>query len=391
MRHFANCAGRIPRAKRFARVAAARKHTIVCETLSDEASPSRGKYFNITVHEPVGVVAAITPWNSPLTMAAQKLAPALAAGNAVILKPAEHTSIVTLELGRLCTEAGLPVGLLSVLPGGTEVGRQLVENSDINLISFTGGTETGRTIAGVAARRLVPTILELGGKSPNIVFADADLNTAARAVAKGIFEGSGQSCVAGSRLFVENKIADRFRELLLTATRELTVGNPQSDHTRIGPLVSKEHRARIERYMALAKSEGGRILFGGERPGTPELAKGFYFLPTIVDGLDNAAQTVQEEIFGPVLCCMPFENEDELIEQANDSVYGLACGIWTSDYARAWRIARAVQAGTVWINTYKELSIANPFGGFKQSGIGREKGIEGLRSYQLSKSILFGI
>jgi len=363
----------------------------LCETLEGGLPPPRGNHLGLTVHEPVGVVAAITPWNSPLTMAAQKVAPALAAGNAVVLKPAEQSAFVITELGRLCCEAGLPPGLLSVLPGTADTGRQLVANRGIGLISFTGGTATGRSIAAAAGQRLIPALMELGGKSPHIVFPDADMDRAAAAVASGIFGGAGQSCVAGSRLFVHESIAAAFRQRLLEVTAGLTVGIPTSAETQVGPLVSTGHRAVVEAFVDLAVAEGGRILAGGSRPAAAEFANGSYFLPTVIDGLDNSARAVREEIFGPVLAILTFRDEDDLVEQANDSDYGLACGIWTADYRRAWRIARAIDAGTVWINSYKILSIANPFGGFHASGLGREKGIEGLRSYQASKSIFFGL
>lgn len=363
----------------------------VCETMQDEMPPARGAFFGMTVYEPVGVVAALTPWNSPLTMAAQKIAPALAAGNAIVLKPAETTSLVSLALGRCCVDAGLPAGLLSVLPGGRAVGEALVDHEHVGCISFTGGTATGQAIAKVAAERLIPTVLELGGKSPQIVFADADLDAAAKSVASGIFSGTGQSCVAGSRLFVEAAAYDTLRDRLVAEAEAIAVGPPTDAATDIGPLASFSHRERIERYVEIGRSEGAHIVTGGARPEGAGFAAGAYYLPTILDGIDNTARVAQEEIFGPVLCMMRFEDEADLIAQANDSVYGLACGIWTADYRRAWRVARAVEAGTVWINTYKQLSIAMPFGGFKMSGLGREKGLQGLRIYQQPKSIYWGL
>ncbi len=363
----------------------------VCESLGEEMPPARGDYFNITVHEPLGVVAALTPWNSPLTMAAQKIAPALAAGNAVVLKPAESTSLVTLALADCCVAAGLPEGLLSVLLGGREVGEGLVSHPRVDCISFTGGTETGQAIARNVADRLIPLILELGGKSPHIVFADADLPAAAKAVASGIFGGTGQSCVAGSRLFVEASAEDEFRELLIAEAEKMVVAPPDTPEAVIGPLASFAQRDRVESYVELGLEEGARVSFGGKRPEGPKYAEGAYYLPTILEGLNNRARVAQEEIFGPVLCMIPFTDEQDLVAQANDSAYGLASGIWTGDYKRAWRVARGLEAGTVWINTYKQLSIAAPFGGFKLSGLGREKGIQGVRSYQQSKSIYWGL
>lgn len=364
-----------------------RYYAAVCECSEEAMPPARGDYFTMQVYEPVGVVAALTPWNSPLTMGAQKIAPALAAGNAVVLKAAETTSFVTLALGQCVVAAGLPAGLLSVIAGGRETAVALVEDPGIGLISFTGGTATGQSIARGAADRLVPLILELGGKSPHIVFADADLRAAAKAVAGGIFGGTGQSCVAGSRLFVEASVADEFRALLTEAASAMTLGPPSDPESVIGPLSSFAHRDRVEAFVAAGVAAGGEVLFGGQRPEGDTYADGAYFQPTIIGGLDNSAEIAQEEIFGPVLCFMTFEDEAALVAAANDSAYGLAAGIWTESYRRAWRVARALEAGTVWINTYKQLSIAAPFGGFKLSGQGREKGLQGMRAYQQMKSI----
>ncbi|NNM74914.1 aldehyde dehydrogenase [Enterovirga aerilata] len=364
----------------------------VCETLGSDVTPPRGDYLSLTMYEPVGVVAAITPWNSPLTMEAQKVAPALAAGNAVIVKPSEVTPTAAIEVAAIALEAGLPPGLLNVLTGtGRDTGMPLVRHPGVRMISFTGGTETGRAIAKLAAERLIPVALELGGKSPNIVFGDADLEAAVDGVIGGIFEGSGQSCVAGSRLFVQREVADRVLSLLKERTAALRVGMPTDPASQMGPLASFPHRERVEGYVASAIGEGGEILVGGRRPNGGALDGGAYYLPTVITGLSNSARACREEIFGPVLCVLPFDDEDDLIEQANDSAYGLACGIWTADYRRALRVAGAVEAGTVWVNTYKQLSISTPFGGFKDSGIGREKGISGMRLYQQAKSIYLGL
>ncbi len=363
-----------------------------CETLESEVTPPRGKYLSLSIHEPYGVVAAITPWNSPLTMEAQKVAPALAAGNAVVLKPSEITSSPALELGRIALEAGLPRGVLNVLPGsGALTGAALVAHPGVKMVSFTGGTESGRRIAATAAAKLMPVALELGGKSPHIVFADADLDRAVEAVAGGIFEGSGQSCVAGSRLFVERRVLDRVLDALLKVAQGITVDLPDAPTAKMGPIASFPHRERIERMVQDARGGGARVLFGGERPGESRLAAGAFYLPTVIADVDNRSDIAQQEIFGPVLCVLPFDDEADLVAQANDSAYGLAAGIWTADYRRAWRIARALEAGTVWINTYKQLSISTPFGGYKQSGLGREKGLGGLRLYQQTKSIFLGL
>jgi betaine-aldehyde dehydrogenase len=368
-----------------------RYYAAVCEVMGSEVTPPRGPYLSLVAYEPFGVVAAITPWNSPLTMEAQKVAPALAAGNAVILKPSETTPTTALELAALVRDAGLPPGLCNVLPGRGDVGAALVDHPGVRMVSFTGGTATGRAVATAAAARVIPVALELGGKSPHVVFADADLDRAVEAVSTGIFEGSGQSCVAGSRLFVERAVYDEVLERVVARARSLRVGLPDVPGTEMGPLASFAHRDRIEAVVARATDEGGALLAGARRPGSDDLAAGAFFEPTVIAGLDNSTRTCQEEIFGPVLCALPFDGEDDVVAQANDSVYGLACGIWTGDFERAWRVARALDAGSVWVNTYKQLSISTPFGGFKESGVGREKGVAGLRLYQQSKSIYLGL
>jgi betaine-aldehyde dehydrogenase len=369
-----------------------RYYASVCETLGSELTPPRGNYLSMTVHEPYGVVVAITPWNSPMTMEAQKVAPALAAGNAVILKPSELTPSPALELGRIALEAGLPAGVLNVLPGtGASTGAALVEHPGVKMVSFTGGTESGRRIALVAARKLMPIALELGGKSPHILFADADIDAAVQAVAGGIFEGSGQSCVAGSRLFVQRAIYQQVVDQVLSIAKSLRVDLPDTQGAQMGPIASFPHRDRIETIVARARNAGAVVLCGGARPQIEHLARGAYYSPTVIAGMDNRAEIAQQEIFGPVLCALPFEDEDDLIAQANDSVYGLAAGVWSRDFPRAWRVARRLEAGTVWINTYKQLSIATPFGGFKDSGLGREKGINGMRLYLQTKGIYVGL
>ena len=346
----------------------------------------RGDYLTASVHEPLGVVAAITPWNSPIASDAQKVAPALAAGNAVLLKPSSWSPLVSLELARIVEEAGLPKGLLSVLPGsGREVGNLLVEHPGIDKLSFTGGTVTGRRLAHVAAEKLMPVSLELGGKSPTIVFDDCDQDLAIAGVLFGIFSSSGQSCIAGSRLFVQDSIYDAFVQRLVGATRALRVGHPFEAETQVSSLVHPDHRDSVEAYVQLARDEGGKVLAGGARP--KGLSEDAYYEPTIIAGLGNEARVCREEIFGPVLVVMPFRDEADVVAMSNDSEYGLACGLWTRDHPRAWRVARAIRAGTVWINTYKQFSISTPFGGDGASGMGREKGRAGLRAYQRQKSI----
>ncbi|ART56578.1 aldehyde dehydrogenase [Acidovorax carolinensis] len=369
-----------------------RYYGAVCETTGSEVTPARGDYVSMTAYEPYGVVAAITPWNSPLTMEAQKIAPALAAGNAVILKPSEVTPSTGLAVARIALKAGLPPGILNVLTGtGLDVGAALVSHPLVRMVSFTGGTESGRRIAEVAARKLMPVALELGGKSPHILFEDADIDAAVAAVADGIFEGSGQSCVAGSRLFVQKSIHDVVVKKLVERARSLRVDLPDAPGAEMGPLATFAQRDKVEGMVDEARAAGAVILAGGARPSAPQLCNGAYYLPTIIGGIDNNAAIAQNEIFGPVLCVLPFETEEDLIAQANGTAFGLASGVWTANYKRAWRVARALEAGTVWINTYKQLSVATPFGGFKDSGIGREKGISGMRLYQQPKGIYFGM
>lgn len=369
-----------------------RYYASVCETSGSEVTPSRGDYLSMTAYEPYGVVVAITPWNSPLTMEAQKVAPALAAGNAVILKPSEVTPSGALLLGEIALAAGLPKGVLNVLTGdGLTTGTALVTHPDVRMVSFTGGTSTGRAIAAIAAQRLMPVALELGGKSPHIIFNDANIDAAVNGVVDGIFEGSGQSCVAGSRLFLQRGIYEKAVDKLVEKAGAIRAGMPDDAASHIGPLAGFNHRERVEQYVAIAVREGGEILAGGRRPSEGGLQQGAFYLPTVIGGLNNRATAVQQEIFGPVLCVLPFEDESDLISQANDTVFGLASGVWTANYQRAWRVARALETGLVWINTYKQLSISTPFGGFKESGIGREKGASGMRLYQQSKGIYWSM
>jgi len=362
------------------------------ETLGSEITPPRGNYLSMTVYEPWGVVAAITPWNSPITLTSNKIAAALAAGNGVVLKPSSNTPTSGIELGRIALDAGLPRGLLNVVPGaGSKIGDALVAHPLVRMVSFTGGTEVGRRISELAGKKIIPAVLELGGKSPHIIFADANLAAAADAATVAIFEGTGQSCTAGSRLFVERKVYDEVISMIMERARALRVDLPDAPGAQLGPSASFSQRDFIEKMVEGARNDGAEILIGGSRPSDPRLAKGAFYLPTIVTGITNRSALAQQEIFGPVLCALPFDNEDDLIHQANDTTYGLASGIWTSDYKRAWRVARALEAGMVWINTYKQFSTAAPFGGFKDSGLGREKGLQGIRTYQQVKTMFWSM
>ncbi|MEW5248394.1 aldehyde dehydrogenase [Microbulbifer discodermiae] len=371
----------------------ARYFAAACETLEGELpTPRNGDFMTFSQYEPLGVVGAITPWNSPIASEMQKIAPAIAAGNAVLLKPAEATPLAALKLAELFQEAGLPQGLLSVLPGrGSLIGEAIVRHPLVRKISFTGGTTTGRHLAHIAADKLIGTSLELGGKSPTIICADADLEQAVKGVAYGIFSSGGQACVAGSRLFVHRSIYQSVLTQLCQVARQLRVGHPEKPGIHVGPLISERHREQVASYVERARAEGGRVLVGGCPPEDPALAGGSYFLPTVIEGLPNHSVVCQEEIFGPVLVAQPFDDEASLLAQANDSVYGLAAGIWSADYRAALKLAEQLEVGTVWINTYKKFSISTPFGGYKESGLGREKGRRGILAYMQQKSIYLGL
>jgi betaine-aldehyde dehydrogenase len=364
----------------------------VLETFDSELTTPRGPQLTMSVHEPIGVVGAITPWNSPIASDAQKIAPALAAGNAVVLKPAEWTPLVSLALARAVEDAGLPAGLLSVLPGaGPLVGEAIVTHPGVGKVSFTGGTSTGRRISHRAADKLMPVSLELGGKSPTIVFEDADLDRAVNGILFGVFSSTGQSCIAGSRLFVAEAVYEEVVDRVVDRARRLRIGHGLDPSTQVAPMVHASHRDGVAAAVERALADGARVRCGGRPPGGPTYEPGAYFEPTVLDNVSNADWICQEEIFGPVLVTLPFKDEDDLVAQANDSVYGLACGIWTEDYRTAWRVARRIDAGTVWINTYKQFSISTPFGGMKDSGVGREKGRAGIAAYARQKSIYWGM
>lgn len=355
----------------------------VAETTESRVIPARGDYMAFSDWDPVGVVAAITPWNSPLTLEAQKLAPALAAGNAVILKSSEITPQIGLEYGRLALEAGFPPGIVNVVTGFGDVGRALVEHPGVDMITFTGGTSTGRMIAKAAGARGAPVLLELGGKSPNVIFSDANLEHALHGALIGIFHNAGQSCNAGSRIFVQREIYDAFVPRLVDAVGKLKLGDPMAPDTDVASLSSFAHRERIENM--LSSNPSAKALIGGKRPSGEQFKEGAFFLPTVL-AVENDHALAQQEIFGPVACVIPFEDEDELIELSNQSDFGLAFGVWTESFPRALRVGKRVNTGTIWINTYKVNAVNVPFGGNKASGYGRECGIEGMRAYMTQKS-----
>jgi betaine-aldehyde dehydrogenase len=357
--------------------------------IEGETIPVPGRMFNYTLREPIGVCGQIIPWNFPLLMAAWKLAPALAAGNTVVLKPAEQTPVTAMELGKLIQEAGFPPGVVNIVPGfGETAGAALASHSGIDKIAFTGSTEVGKIIAKTAAENLTKVSLELGGKAPNVVFADADLEQAVNGAMMGIFYGQGQVCCAGSRLFVEESIKDEFLDRLKERSRAIKVGDPMNKATQMGPQVSEEQLDRIKSYIDIGQAEGATLLAGGEPPRLEgNLQNGFFFQPTIFSGVKNKMRVAQEEIFGPVVSVISFSDEDDLLREANETIYGLSAGIWTRDITRAHRFAREVKAGVVWINTFNMFNAASPFGGYKQSGYGREMGKQALDLYTQVKSV----
>jgi aldehyde dehydrogenase (NAD+) len=355
--------------------------------ITGDTIPARPGAFTYTLREPVGVVAAIVPWNFPLLLTIWKVAPALAAGNTVIVKPSSNTPLTALKLGEIAQEAGLPDGVLNVVTGkGTVVGMGLVRHPLVDKIAFTGETRTGIEIMKAGADTLKKITLELGGKSPNIVFADADLEAAVRGATLGIFYGKGEVCAAGSRLFVEKKIHGEFMDKLVSRAKKMAPGDPLDPKTRFGAIVSKAQTEKVLKYIALGKEEGARLVAGGERAQVGNL-DGNFVLPTVFDDVQPGMRIAREEIFGPVLATLQFSDPEEAIAQANATPYGLAAGIWTRDVAKAHRAARALKAGTVWINTYNRYDPALPFGGFKQSGFGRELGADALEHYTQVKSV----
>lgn len=349
-----------------------------------------GEMFSYVTQEPYGVVGAITPWNSPLLLTTWKLAPALAAGNTFVHKPSEQTPVSALRLAELLTEkTALPDGVYNVVTGAGETGAALVQHEGVDKLAFTGSTATGRKIGAAAGRSITPVSLELGGKSPNVLFPSANLDNAVNGVVKGIFAATGQTCLAGSRVFVHESIYDSFLERFTSRAADIEIGDPLDRTTQMGPVAFREQWETVREYIELGEREGATVAYGGSQP--EELPGECFLQPTVLVDVDNGMQVAREEIFGPVASVIRFDDENELIAQANDTPYGLAAGVWTEDYRQAHRVAEQLDAGTVWVNEYRTVSHAAPFGGFKQSGLGRENGVEALEEYRQSKTVWFDL
>jgi len=359
-----------------------------CDKLHGEVIPVPTSHLNYTRNEPIGVVVQITPWNAPLFTGGWQIAPAICAGNGVVIKPSELTPLSTLILGLLCERAGAPRGLVNVIAGqGATAGQAAIKHSRTGLVVFVGSAHAGSLVAAAAAKNVVPCILELGGKSANIVFDDADFDRAILGAQSAIFGGAGQSCVAGSRLLVQRSIHEKFVARYAAAANRIPVGNPFEDTTQVGPINNLRQWNKIGEMVTLGLNEGATLAAGGSRPQSLEETGGFYFAPTILDNVAPSATLFSEEVFGPVVGVTPFDTEEEAVALANNNPYGLAGAVWTRDVARAHRVASQVRAGTFWINGYKTISVMSPFGGFGKSGYGRSSGRDALMAYTQTKSI----
>ncbi|OAD92212.1 2-hydroxymuconic semialdehyde dehydrogenase [Aequorivita soesokkakensis] len=356
---------------------------------SSEAHESVGlNTMNFTLRQPLGVVGCISPWNLPLYLFTWKIAPAIAAGNTLVAKPSEVTPMTAFLLGEICTEAGLPKGVLNIVHGtGPSAGQAIVEHKNIKAISFTGGTKTGEHIARTAAPMFKKLSLELGGKNPNLIFADCNYEKMLEVTVRSSFANQGQICLCGSRIFVEKPIYEKFKKDFVEKVKQLKIGNPFDAETNLGALVSKPHLEKVESYIKIAEKEGGKILCGGNRVSVKGFENGYYLEPTVIEVFDDQCRVNQEEIFGPVVTLMPFETEEEALQMANSVKYGLSSTLWTSDLNRTMRISKEIEAGIVWVNTWLNRDLRTPFGGMKDSGVGREGGFEALRFFTEAKNV----
>ncbi|GAA5144944.1 aldehyde dehydrogenase [Microbacterium pseudoresistens] len=342
---------------------------------------------NYTVREPIGVVGAVTPWNSPLLLLVWKLGPALAAGNTVVAKPSEVTPLSTVRLAQIASEVGFPDGVFNVVTGQGAAGRALVEHPEVDKVAFTGSTPTGKAIAASAASRLARVSLELGGKSPNIIFDDADIEAAVTGAVAGIFGASGQTCMAGSRILVQSTVYDEVVERIARRADAIVVGDPREDESQMGAVASRAQYDKVLEYIGIATGEGARLVSGGVVAEVPGLKEGLFVRPTVFADVTNDMRIAREEVFGPIAAIIRFDDEEEAVRIANDTEFGLAAGVWTGSVPRAHRVAGLLRAGTVWVNNYRKTSYATPFGGYKQSGLGRENGIDAMREFSEEKSI----
>jgi betaine-aldehyde dehydrogenase len=363
----------------------------MADKFQGETIPVEAGFLNYTLREPVGVVGQIVPWNFPLMFTSWKMAPALAAGNTIVMKPAEITPLTSLKIAELMSEAGLPDGVVNMLPGlGAVAGQYIAEHPGIAKVAFTGSTATGRRIVQASAGNVKKVQLELGGKGPNIVFDDANLTAAVNGSAWAIFHNQGQACIAGSRLMLHEKIADAFLDRFIPLARSIRLGNPLDPETEMGPLTSAQHRDRVLAYVDVARREGGEVLAGGRAP-EGDLAQGCYVMPTIVRAASPRDRIAQEEVFGPFVTVLTFKSDEEALAIANGTDYGLGSGLWTTNLQRAHRVARDLHAGMVWVNSYKRVNPGSPFGGVGQSGYGREMGFDAMREYTQVKSVWINV